>query len=637
MRPLPGGEGAQAAALALALVALTVAVYAPVRSFDFVSYDDWELVRDNPALRAGLTVEGLKEAFSTRFHYYNWVPLTSLSYLLDYELYGLAPGGYHATSLALHLLATLLLFGALRRLCGALGPSAFAAAVFALHPLHVEAVAWISSRKDVVSGVSFAAALWAYAAYAERPGALRFLAVLALCVLGLMAKPVLVTLPFVLLLLDLWPLGRLAPAAPSPWQRLVGEKLLLLLPALAVSLLVLQLQPVVVEGGHPLDVRIANAVDATGAYLRASLWPSDLAAFYPHPGPALPRLRLLGAGFLLTLLTLAALGAWRSRPHWTVGWLWLLGMLFPVLGLVEVGIAARADRYTYLPLIGPALAVGWEAHLWTRHRAWRRPAAALLAAAWLLGLAWLSRQQLEHWRDSRALYRRILAVNGPTALAHHGLAGVLAQEGRLDEARDELRQAIEADPGWPVPWLQLGELELARGDGPAAARVYRHLLGFRPEDPALHAGLARASLLEGRADTAERHYGLCLGLDPARLEDALQLAWLLATHPRSERRDPERARQLLERALPEHALPSEPAARDPSLLDVWAAVLGAQGRLPEARRLAEQAAAEARAAGAAGLASDAERRAALYRSGRPYVQPAPVAARPGLLHPEHSW
>jgi len=345
---------------ALALAAVTVAVYLPVLGNGFVHYDDDLYVTDVAEVREGLTRDGVAWAF-TSWQGANWFPLTRLSWMLDAEVHGLDPAGFHATSLLLHVLAALLLYAALRRLTGSWLPSVAVAAVFALHPLHVESVAWVASRKDVLSGVAFMAALWAYARQLEGRRPLGWAVVVFVAMaLGLMAKPMLVTIPCVLLLLDWWPGARLSDAAgrllPRRIARAFVEKLPLFALAAAASVVTVSAQR---AGGalqalerFPLVVRLETAVDALAIYSVKTIWPSGLAVFHPHPEGGLPLWR---TGLALALLLAVSAGAWAARrraPWWAVGWLWFVGMLVPVLGLVQVGEAAHAERYTYLPRRG---------------------------------------------------------------------------------------------------------------------------------------------------------------------------------------------------------------------------------------------------------------------------------------------
>ena len=422
----------KAALLALGLALAVCAVFGRSVGYEFLSLDDGIYVTDNQAVRAGLTAESVKFAF-TSFRGGPWHPLTWLSHMLDVELFGLAPAGHHATNVAIHALTTALLFLALRALCGATWTSAFAAALFALHPLRAESVAWVAERKDVIAGLGFATALLAYAGYAKRGGALRMAGVAAAMAFGLMGKPSIVTLPFVLLLLDVWPLRRVDLFAERfPWRRLAtlaAEKLPLFALAAGASLL-----SVVTQGAGggvatieeaPLAARLANTLLAYVAYLRKTLWPVDLAVFYPYP-TEFPWLRVAAAGALLAGATALALAQLRRRPWLAVGWLWFLGVMVPMVGLVQVGGQALADRYSYLPAIGLSLIVAFAAaelaERLPRARAGIAAACVLLVAA-SAAATW---RQVGYWRNNLTLYGHAVAVTEDNVVAATNLAWVLA-------------------------------------------------------------------------------------------------------------------------------------------------------------------------------------------------------------------
>jgi tetratricopeptide (TPR) repeat protein len=609
------------AALALAVAALAIGLYLPAASFDFVSYDDWKRVRDNPDVRAGLTAESLRRTLAPGYYrgHESWIPLTTLSYLVDAELFGIDPRGFHATNVVLHATATALCFLAFARLTRRAWPSALAAALFAVHPLHVEPVAWIASRKDVLSGALFFLALWLYAGYAERPSVQRMLAVLAAAAAGLLAKPVLMALPVVLLLLDAWPLGRLSGRSWRARAALLAEKLPLFALATAIGVMTFAVQPVVGVGGHSLEVRAANAIDSLGSYLLDAVWPRGLAAFYPHPGVALSGGRVAASAFALSLASLVCLASFRRRPWLTVGWLWFLALLAPVIGLAEIGLQARADRYMYLPLAGLAWLFACEAAELARRGVAQRRAAIALCAALLILFAAASRAQLESWRDSERMYRRAIAVTSGNYLAHYGLAGVLAEQGRLDEAHAELLEATRANPTWTLAWERIAELELARGRPEAALDSYARLLAIRPEDAPLHLGAGAAALRAGRDAEALRHYRESARLAGGWREPAHQLAWLLATHPDPALRDPAEALRLTAELVATSRAP------DPALLDALAAAHAARGELARAAELADEAAALAMRAGDTALAGAIADRRDRYRQGRAYVATRPLA------------
>ncbi len=631
--------------IALALLLLTVAVFQGVRHHDFVRYDDQVYVTENPQLRGGPGWSSLARAFTPYFT--NWIPLTSLSLQLDFALYGLEPAGYLLTNVALHAASAVLLFLGLSQLTGAVGRSAFAAAVFAVHPLHVESVAWVSERKDVLAGLFFMLSLLAWARYAERPGSRRRYALVLLAFgLGLLAKPMLVTLPCVLLLLDYWPLGRLA--APAQRRRALLEKLPMLGLAAAVSGITFWAQraagTVSPTEGLPVAARLWNAWESTAIYAAKSVWPSGLAVIYPHPLAQVSAARGLACGALLAAATALALRERRRRPWLLVGWLWYLGMLVPVIGLVQVGLQARADRYTYLPQVGLALAVAWGAFDLLGGSARGRRALAAAGAAAILALAVAAERQVRHWRDTESLFERAIAVTRDNHLAHNWLADWLLLEGRPEEAARHYALALRAKPGWMDPALGLGDVERERGRpdralahyepwlaiAPANARL-RAALGYalletgdperaeahlraalveRPGDADLHAALALAAERSGRPALAVEHAREALRLAPDLLPVANNLAWLLATTPRAELRDPEEALRLASAAS------SGAGGAEPAYLDTLAASHAALGRFAEAVAAAERGLALAEGRGDAALAGALREHLALYRAGR---------------------
>jgi len=359
--PIPAFSRSRVIVLALLLAVGTAAVYLPVRSFDFCGFDDDAYVSENALVRQGLTPRGVAWAFTT-FRAANWHPLTWLSHMLDVSLFGMEPGAHHLVNVAFHAANAVLLFLVLRGMTGALWGSAAVAALFALHPLHVESVAWIAQRKDVLSAFFFLLMLSAYLRYARSPSRGRLAAVTALFALGLLAKPMLVTAPFVLLLLDFWPLGRFGGAHPDPGtlpaghppavgvRRAVLEKVPLFLLSALSSVVTVVAQSrggaMVPADALPFGARAANALVACAAYLWKTFWPAGLAVYYPHTKGELPAWKIAGAAALLSALTGIAVREARRRPYLAVGWLWFLGMLVPVIGLVQVGGQAMADRYT---------------------------------------------------------------------------------------------------------------------------------------------------------------------------------------------------------------------------------------------------------------------------------------------------
>ncbi len=473
-----------------------------------MNLDDRTYILEHPDHGRGLTLETLLGPFRAPYHM-NYIPLTLLSLRIDYALYGERPAGYLLTNVALHTASALLLFLALARMTGAVGRSAFVAAVFAVHPLHVESVAWASARKDALSGLFFTLALLAYARYAEQPRSTpRYAAVVACLGLGLLAKPTLVTLPFVLLLLDYWPLRRLRD--PDGLR----EKLHMLALALAASAVAFFAQRA--EGGMahgdalPPGLRVLNAFESYATYVGQAVWPSGLAAYYPHPLHTLSLRRAAACALGLAGATGALLLAARTRPYAIVGWLWFLGTLVPTIGLVQVSLQARADRYMYIPLIGLAIAVGWGAvDALGRWRAGRLALPAL-ACAVVGALAIASHRQVGTWRNTLALFERAAAVTRDNYFAEHGIAAVHLEAGRYAEAERHFLRAVQLEPRWLPPHRGLAEARYRQGDREGAVSALREALRFWPDEPEVHRELGALLLETGREAEARHHLARAL-------------------------------------------------------------------------------------------------------------------------------
>ncbi len=530
----------------LALAALTAAVYAPVRHYDFVSFDDPVYVSENATVARGLTWEGARWAFTTG-HASNWHPLTWLSHMLDVQLFGMTPGAHHLTNLVLHVLNTLLLFLLLLRLTGRAGPSAVVAALFAVHPLHVESVAWIAERKDVLSTCFWLLASWSYLSYVGLPSVRRhatdvagsgsrirsYALMLLWFALGLMAKPMLVTLPFVLLVLDVWPLGRLGRpdggaggAFPAGWIRtwrgLVLEKVPLVALAVVSSAVTFLVQQ---RGGAvsglavvPFARRLANAAVACATYPLKTIWPAGLTAFYPFPA-SIRVVTVVGAIAVLVGVSVLAVRLARSRPYLLAGWLWYLITLAPVVGIVQVGRQAMADRYTYVPLIGLFVAVVWGACDALGRWPARRVALPAMATAAIALCAVTARAQVGWWADSTVLWQHALAVDPGNYFALNSLGYLSSQAGRTDEAARYFADAIRVAPDYPAAHYNLGLMSARQGRLDDAIAEYRKALALNPNLSAAHDNLGRALASQGRLDDAIAEYSEALRLDP-RLVDA---------------------------------------------------------------------------------------------------------------------
>ncbi len=531
-------------AVCVLLLLAIVAVFGQTSRHGFVYYDDDNYIYQNPHVMSGLTTEGIAWAFTTG-RASNWHPLTWLSHMLDCQLFGPTPGAHHITNVLLHAATVILLFLVLRSMTGQLWPSAFVAAVFAVHPLRVESVAWISERKDLLSGLFFMLTLAAYTAYARRPFSLvRYASVVVLLMLGLMSKPMLVTLPCVLLLLDYWPLRRwhAAPAIGSvsqpdkpsgrttfPWHLFVEKiPLVALAAASCVATLLAQGKAINALDAIPMSWRIDNALVSYVAYICQLFYPVGLAPLYPHPGNSLSALKVVGAIFVLVGISVAAL-VWRRRvPYLFVGWFWYLGMLVPVIGLVQVGSHAMADRYTYLPQIGLCIAIGWgvaQAIASWRSRAWVCGAVSVLAVVILMGCAW---QQTSYWRNSETLWNRDLACTSQNALAHYNLGNVLSERGRFDAAITQYEQAVAIKPDFADAHNNLG-IALARSQRyDDAIAHFRRLLEIEPDSTDAHNNLGMALAGRGQVDQAIAEYRRALEIDARNAEAHYNLGTALA-------------------------------------------------------------------------------------------------------------
>jgi tetratricopeptide (TPR) repeat protein len=514
----------------LFLVMATLAVYMQVTGHEIGYYDDELYVTQNRHVQGGLTIDSIVWAFTTT-HGSNWHPLTWLSHMLDCQLFGMNPGWHHLTNVLFHLANTLLLFLVFRRMTAALWRSAVVAALFALHPLHVESVAWVAERKDVLSTFFWMLTMWSYVRYVEHPGPGRYVPVLLFFGLGLMAKPMLVTLPFVLLLLDYWPLARFQIGPPSRDDsdaprasyvpRVVREKIPLFVVATASSIVTLVAQEsggaLGSFAGYPLDVRIANALVAYVGYLGKMIWPFQLAVLYPHPG-TLPMWQVAMAASLLIAITFLAIKVFRQRPYFAVGWLWYLGTLVPVSGLVQVGMQGMADRYTYVPLIGIFLMIAWGVpDLAARWRHGRIGLAAISAAllAIMMATSWV---QVRYWKTGTTLYERALDVTVDNYLVYNNLGNIFLELGKSEEAIPYYRKALQIEPAFELAHFNLGSALDAQGKFDEAVSHYVEALRLDPEFAEARTNLATVFIRKGKIDEAVRQLRQALRTKPELAE-----------------------------------------------------------------------------------------------------------------------
>jgi cytochrome c-type biogenesis protein CcmH/NrfG len=601
-------------------VVLTWAVFGQTVRYDFVNYDDPRYVYQNTRITGGISLANVGWAF-THIHSENWHPLTTITHMLDCQLYGLKAGWHHLTNVLLHCLAVILLFMALERMTGALWRSAFVAAVFAVHPLHVESVAWIAERKDVLSALFFMLTLLAYLHYTRAPSIGRYLKVALVVALGLMSKPMLVTLPFVLLLLDYWPLGRIGAQRSHRGRQmlqLVLEKIPLIALSAVSSIVTFLAQRGAIGWTEqlPVSARISNSLVAYVVYIRQMFWPAGLAVFYPHPENRLPVWEISLALIVLIGITGAAFVLRKRAPYFIIGWLWYLGMLVPVIGLVQVGWQGHADRYTYLPQIGLYIAVTWAATDLTR--SWRFQRIALGAAVLVIvaALTWWARVQTSYWRNSETLFTHALVVTTNNDVALNNLGILYLEKGQLDDAISRLQAAIDLRPENGPAHNNLAKALLQKGDITKAMVHYRKFLEIEPENVEARNILGTALIQQGRVAEAIDQWQNALAIQPDNGNAASNLAWVFATCPEESMRHGARAVELGEKAL----LIS--GGKIPMVYRVLAAAYAETGRLADAVETAQRGANLANSQGNPALAAELESNIALYQSGRPLRDPS---------------
>lgn len=511
------------------LALLVFTVFFQVTNHDFLNYDDDVYITKNRHVQEGLTLEGILWAF-TAIPSGNWHPLTWLSHMLDIELYGLNPAGHHFTSLLFHILNTLLLFFILKRMTGAFWRSIFVSALFALHPLHVESVAWVTERKDVLSTFFWMLVMLTYAVYVKKGGASRYLLVLFFFTLGLMSKPMLVTLPFVLLLLDYWPLGRFqfsglksstAKSKNTDYgltiYRLFLEKIpffiLLAISSTATFLAELYAESVVFSKTFPLNTRIFNALIAYISYLGKMIWPHHLGVFYPYPD-RLPIWKVLGAAFLLIFISLLVIRELKRLPYLFVGWFWYLGTLVPVIGFIQTGSQSMADRYTYIPLIGVFIIIAWGIPDLLKGWRYQRIILSISSGIILLLLTIFTWFQASHWQNSITLFKHTLKVTTHNNIAHNNLGTALAKEGRLKEAAYHFREALKGKPDFFEAHYNLGTALALKGKPEEAVYHLREALKGQSGLPDIHNKLGKLLTRQRKFNEAIYHFRKALEIKP---------------------------------------------------------------------------------------------------------------------------
>lgn len=564
------------AGLCVGLVALVWFVFGQAARFPFINFDDPEYVYEVPEINSGLSLHNVAWAF-THWPSTNWFPLKNISHMFEFQFYGFNPGLFHLTNIVLHAIAVVLLFFVLRAMTASDWRSAFVAAIFAIHPLRVESVAWIEERKDVLSGVFFMLTLATYLCYTRKPSIARYLTISILFAAGLLSKPMLVTTPVILLFLDYWPLGRMIDR--STFWRLIAEK---------IPLFVLSFADAFLSGGGiaaahsaadqlPFLARLGNALVSYVVYISQMIWPINLGVFYPFPQNGLPTWQPIVAAAILLAITFAVFALRKSRPYLLVGWFWYLIMLAPVVGIIQINLQAHADRYTYLPQIGLLIMISWGVADLIAYWPYRVQVASAAAVVVILAFAFAARAQTAYWRDSETLWAHTIAVTKDNYFAHASLADLLMRRGRVNEAIDHSEKALE----------------------------------IRPNDADAQNNLGLAMLQTGETKRAVAHLEKALEINPGHMNAEVNLAWVLATSPDGSLRNGARAVQLSEDIINRAGHPNA------IVLRTIAAAYAESGRFNDAIAAAQQAIEIAKTTGNEALILDLQRSIAAYQSNQP--------------------
>jgi tetratricopeptide (TPR) repeat protein len=564
------------AGICVGLVALVWFVFGQVRTFPFVNFDDPEYVYEVPEINSGLSWHNLAWAF-THWPSTNWFPLKNISHMIEFQVFGSNHGAFHVTNVVLHSMSVILLFLVLRNMTTTIWKSAFLAAIFAIHPLRAESVVWIEERKDVLSGVFFMLTLAAYFYYTRKRSVARYLTMSILFAAGLLSKPMLVTMPVILLLLDFWPLRRITDR--SSLLNKIVEKI----PLFVLSLADAYLSAGGIASAHSaadqlsFSARIGNALVSYVVYIWQMIWPANLAVFYPIPLNGLPIWQPITAAALLLATTAAVLLLRKSRPYLFVGWFWYVIMLAPVIGLIQINLQAHADRYTYLPQIGLCLMLAWGVADLLRASTYRTQIATAAAVVVIFAFAFVARAQASYWRDSETLWTHTIAVTKDNYFAHASLADLLMRRGRVDEAIEHSEEALR----------------------------------IRPNDADAENNLGLALLQRGETKRALTHLEKALAINPGHMNAEVNLAWVLATSSDDSLRNGARAVQLAEDVMKRAGHPNA------IVLRTLAAACAETGRFNDAIATAQQAIDLARATGNEGLAVDLEKNISAYRGNQP--------------------
>lgn len=652
-----------------ALVLATIIAFEPVRHNDFISYDDYAYVAENEQVRGGITRESVIWAFTTS-HKANWHPLTWLSHMLDCELFELNPVWHHLVNLLFHIANALLLFWVFKRMTGKVWLSGFVAAVFALHPLNVEPVVWVAERKTVVSGLFWMLTIAAYVRYSERPSIARYLLAIFVYGLTIMTKPTVVTLPFVLLLLDFWPLQRLEflhnnkskdstqPESAEPrfrvsstW-RLVTEKIPLFALAAILGTITFLVQK---SGGAmlpaerlTLSYRIGNALVSYVSYISKMVYPSRLAIFYPHPGTSLPPWQPIACLVVLAIASAGIIYRIRQHRYLAVGWLWYLGTLVPVIGVIQAGSQAMADRYTYLPSIGISIMAAWGAVELLSKLRYRSIWLGILAGLLLTAMVVRTRMQVQHWKNNLTLYRYTLAVTENNAIIRNSYGCAFFEEEQPDEAIKQLKEALRISPRFSLARSNLGRIYLKQGKVNEAIACFNEVLRVGKDSPDVYYFLGLAEVRQEKYDDAVTHFTDALRLKQGHINARLQLAytlvkldrvrqavehfykilqlkpdhltalngvaWVLATRNDIETQEPIKAVEFAERAC------ELTNYQNAGAMDTLAAAYAAAGKFSLAIETAEKAVELAISQNNIELTQEIQNRLRLYKVKQPYYE-----------------
>ena len=641
--------------ICLFLVSVSLLIYLQVIGFEFVTYDDELYITKNPYINAGFTPESIEWAFTSSYAA-NWHPLTWLSHMLDMELYGLNPMGHHWTNLQIHVINVVLLFLFLRSMTGVIWRSAFVAALFAVHPLHVESVAWVAERKDVLCGFFWILSMWAYVGYVRRPNKIRYLSFFILFALGLMSKPMIVTLPFTLLLLDFWPLYRFQSFIKErrinifqAFLALFREKIPLFILSIVSSFVTFYVQK---SGGAvasmisiPLESRAANAIVSYANYIWKMIWPLNLAALYPlrEWDSAL----VIISGLLILLIIVLAVCYRKKWPYLFVGWFWYLGTMIPVIGLVQVGVQRMADRYTYIPFIGLFIAVSWGVGDISAKWSCRKNIRSLFGGSVLIFFIIVAWFQTGIWKNGITLFSHTAQITN-NSIAYCGLGQAFNRHGKYDEAVKYYLKALQIDPNYADAYYELGVTLEAQGHPKEALKHYSEALRMNPDYAEVYNNIGVILSKQGKSKIAIDHFQKAIQIRPnyalayynlgiifadhGRIMEAIsnykkalqhnfnmkqalyRLSWILATCENEKYRNGKEAVKIAER-LCKVTQYSQPLA-----LDVLAAAYAETKRFDNAVLTAQMGLELADRQGTKELAWGLKKRLVLYKNRQPYRQ-----------------